>query len=192
MIFSAPVPNYIPDDTFVAALAPLLDLITDRLARRSRVLWRLDALSAVLLGTGAVPAAQALLLLRLELADLLTATGLPGEGPLSSAQLHLEGYTETITRDSWRLALDVTDRRDTGAPQRWTDYPSADYLPPYDYDTNTQPARDPSFTWADFPAWLDWWGAVTWRPDNGLDRWLDLRADLTWPGYPAALEWTGT
>lgn len=111
------------------------------LGRRARPRWSTPGLTVDLIRT--VPDADtAGRLLGLEFGDLLAVTGFPSAGPFSTAQLWVEGWTETVTRTGWRLAVDVSDYQLTATPLRWRDVP-------------------PDLAWSDVPTDLAWIDART-------------------------------
>lgn len=144
---------------------------TDLVGRKGRPRWRCDdGLTVDLLRT--LDPAQAAALLQADLpAILLTLTGFPAEGPFITGRVWVEGWTETLTRDHWRLALDVSEYGETAPAPRWADVPT-------------------SYTWATMPADLSWLGAVSWYPgDAGAGRYLDQASDLDWDAVNPALTW---
>lgn len=104
-------------------------------ARRARPRWSTPGLTVDLLRS--VDIATAAACLALEFADLLAVTGFPTAGPFSAASLWVEGWTESIGRNEWRLALDVSDLQLTSPPLRWSDL-------------------DPDVRWSEVPPALRW------------------------------------
>lgn len=89
--------------------------------------WRLSQLDVDLIrydGTAGISPAQAAVLLALEQADLLVVRDFPVGGPFAAARLLLEGWTEHVSRNGWRLGLNVSDR-DLALPG-----PTWEQLPP--------------------------------------------------------------
>lgn len=114
----------------------------DLVGRWGRPAWRLEAITVDL--TRSVLPAAAGELLGLSFADLIAVTALPDPaGALTDAQLWVEGITENLTRDAWRLQLAVSDFRLSGPATRWVDV-------------------NPAVTWATTPTDLSWLGAVGW------------------------------
>jgi hypothetical protein len=134
--------------------------------------WDQPGLAVELLTSGGtVSAAQRTALLQLQLGDLVTVAGMPAAGPWRRARLWCEGWTETVTRTSWRLQLVAGDYGRGGPAPRWADVAS-------------------DVTWADIDPDLTWWAAVAW--DFGQDnpgRWLDLPARQRWDQLDPALTW---
>lgn len=54
-----------------------------------------------------LPAATVQAVLNLELGDLVTISGLPSQAPGSLGSLLVEGWTETLTHDSWTITLNT-------------------------------------------------------------------------------------
>lgn len=128
--------------------------------RYSRPAWRIDGLTVELIRS--VPLATAAILLDLEVSDLLTVTGFPSTGPFVTSRLWVEGWTETIERDAWVLALNVSGYRQGGTAGRWADV-------------------DPAVSWDEVPSDVSWLGFASWEfPEADLGRWLDEASDLDW------------
>lgn len=108
--------------------------------RRSRPRWSTPGITVDIARTVDAPTAAALL--ALEFGDLLEVTGYPAAGPFSTARLWLEGWTESITRREWRLALDVSDFALTVSPLRWSEV-------------------DLGTSWSEVPAGVRWLDAHT-------------------------------
>jgi hypothetical protein len=115
-LYAAKVATQLAD----AAAAEAYALLTT--ARRGRPWWDLSTLTVDLvraLDGGLHPEAARVLLL--EVSDLLRITGWPTSGPQQLGRFWVEGWTETITRSSWRVVLSVTPYGRTGPPARWVD-----------------------------------------------------------------------
>lgn len=146
--------------TQLATLADATSMANLTVGRRSVPRYVLDALTVDLLRT-LVPATAAALL-QLEFGALLALTGMPAGGPLSTGRLWLEGWTETITRTSWRSVLLVSAYGQSGPPVRWVDVPI-------------------SQSWAAVDPGLSWLGATSWDlPSLSLGRWVDMAASVEW------------
>jgi hypothetical protein len=83
----------------------------------------------------------------------------------------VEGWTETVTAESWTLQLAVTPYGRTGPAARWVDVPS-------------------DLTWADLDPAMSWAGAASWDTGAGPDgRWLGTPHDLTWADLDPGTTW---
>jgi len=149
--------------------------------RRARPRWRVPDLPLDLLHT--LDAAQRLTLLAAEPGLLIALTGLPDPAPWSANQLWVEGWTETYTRNAWRMALAVSVRGLTGAQPRWIDVPATRIPGP------GLPAQN--VTWADAEfAGMSWLAMAGWWTEDRLgNRWADVPASLTWGTYPSTTTW---
>jgi hypothetical protein len=137
-------------------------------ARRARPWWDLPAMTLELVRGVPELAAQ---LLALEVSDLLQVTGFPTDAPLQLGRLWVEGWTETVTAESWTLQLAVTPYGRTGPAARWVDVPS-------------------DLTWADLDPAMSWAGAASWDTGAGPDgRWLGTPHDLTWADLDPGTTW---
>lgn len=150
--------------------------------RRSRPRWRVPNLEVDVLRTLDDTARDALLVV--EASVLLRLVGLPTAAPYGTAQLWLEGWTETYSRRAWRMSLAVSPRGLTGAQARWIDVPGTWQPDPL------LPATAP-LTWLSDPfAGYSWIGTAGWWTDDlPGDRWADVPAGLRWGTYPATTEW---
>lgn len=115
-LFAASIATQLADEDAAESYA------RTNIARRSEPRWSTPGLTVDLLRTVDVDTAAALL--ELEFAGLLAVDGFPASGPFAAADLWVEGWTETISRRGWRLALDVSDYQLTGPPLRWSDLPA--------------------------------------------------------------------
>ncbi len=70
-------------------------------------------------------AAQRTAALALDVSSLVAVTDFPTSGPLTTGQLWVEGYTEQLTRRSWRLDLTVSSFTAGGAGLTYADLPDA-------------------------------------------------------------------
>lgn len=136
--------------------------------RRGRPRWRIAGLAVDLVRTLAPRVAGQLL--QAEPGELVRVVDLPA-GPYRSAHLWAEGWTETITRREWRLALDVADYGLAAAPPRWLDV-------------------DPATSWADVPADVTWLSAVGWSTHGDPGRWTDVPRYQRWTDVDPTLTWT--
>ncbi len=142
-----------------------------QVGRRSRPTWQLSGLTVDLLATVAPDVAGQLL--RLEFGSLVAVTGFPSSGPFTAAYLWCEGWTETVTRNSWRLDVSASDYGRNGPPPRWLDV-----TPPLTWG-------DPAVTWLDLyrypfgPTDLQRWLDVPTR-----ERWANTPHGPTWATYP--------
>jgi hypothetical protein len=137
-------------------------------ARRARPWWDLPSMTLELVRGVPSLAAQ---LLALECSDLLQVTGFPTDAPLQLGRLWVEGWTETITAESWTLQLAVTPYGRTGPAARWVDVPA-------------------DVTWADVDPDLSWAGAASWDTGTSPDgRWLGTPHDLTWADVDPGTTW---
>lgn len=86
-------------------------------------------------------------LLRLELGDVAQLDDLPAQAPAlaGGGRVVIQGVTETIGPDTWRLALDVVDAPLELADETWADV---------DAGTDRWLDVDPSISWAAQPAYL--------------------------------------
>lgn len=90
--------------------------------RRATPRWAVPALTVDLARTVDPPLAGQLL--SADVSTLLAVDGFPASGPFATADLWLEGWSETITRRSWLLQLDVSDYRATATPLTWAGVPA--------------------------------------------------------------------
>lgn len=168
--FAATVSTQLAQQTAAIAFARA------EVGRRSRPRWRLDALELDLIrydpttGAGVTPALAAALW-RLEVADLLRLTGLPSSAPFAGSRRWVEGWTETISRHSWRVTLATSDYGLAAPAPRWVDVPT-------------------DLSWNET-------GDVVWLQAEGHDfgeqylgRWVDQPADLQWQDVDPALTWS--
>lgn len=158
----------------------------DLVGRYSVPRWRLERLTVELLRT--VDPGLAADVLGVEFGQLVRVEGFPQSGPFPAARLFVEGGTEAATRDSWSLALAVSDYALTGGSPRWADLGAitTTYLrwdrrhrvPRFGVTPGTGP------TWADLATTdpdLTWLGAAGWDVDSPTaDRWVDQPADRSW------------
>jgi hypothetical protein len=151
--------------TSAAAEAQLLVTV----ARRSRPWWDVDTMALELVR--GVPPELAAQLLALEVSDLLQVTGFPTDAPLQLGRLWVEGWSETITAESWTIVLAVSPYGRTGPAARWADVPA-------------------DVTWADVDPALSWAGAASWDPGTVPDdRWVGTPHNLTWADVDPGLTW---
>lgn len=142
-------------------------------ARRARPWWDVSTM-AVELVRGLDPATAAKVL-GLEVASLVRVTGFPTDGPMQLGRLWVEGWTETITADSWTVVLSVSPYGRTGPPARWVDLAS-------------------TISWAELDPGLSWAGAAamdpgrspgtTWATTAHDLSWADLSPTETWATWP--------
>lgn len=159
---------------FAAQLSSQLQTEADALSfarllvgRRSRPAWTLAELDVEL--TRTVTPAVAGQLLRLEHADLVRVVGFPTK-PFDRARLWVEGWTETVTRYSWGLTLNVSDYGRSGVEPRWVDV-------------------NPDVSWADTDP-LTWLQVVGWDSGEfGGGRWVDVPVDERWSTYSTEPTW---
>lgn len=156
--------------TQLATSAAASSRATDLVGRWGRPRWRLEAFTVDLIRT--IDPARAAKLLGLTFGQLLAVDGLPAaDGTASVARLWVEGATESISRQAWRLQLHASDYGLTGPAPLWADVPTG-------------------VTWADVDPSLSWLGAVGWWPgDASAGRWVDVAADLTWADTDPATTW---
>lgn len=168
--------------TQLATEADATDYAINVVGRRSRPRFRVPDLAVDALHT--LELAQLRALLAGEPGLLVALTGVPTTAGLSSSQVWVEGWTETYTRDSWRLSLAVTPRGLTGAQPRWIDVP-----PTYPTGVGNPPA---AMTWLAQPfQGLSWLGATGWwTTDLEGGRWADVPANLRWTNYPTDTLWS--
>lgn len=148
-------------DTRLATAAAARSMATQLVGRYGRPRWAMQQIAVDVLRT--VDPATAWLLMQVDTGSLLTLTGLPTNGPGgSTVRVFVEGGSETITRDSWRMALNVSDYELSAPGLAWQDVPAG-------------------ITWADLPAGVSWLGSSSYRPENtGPPRWVDLPARRSW------------
>lgn len=117
------------------------------------------------------------ILLGLEVHSLISVTGLPSQGPSTTATLWVEGWAERISSlgatgtGNWELVLAVTDYCRTSAFARWDDVPAA-----VTWDTVGE-----SVTWNDV--------YCLGPPEPGGQRWHDVPANTRWSTVPASVTW---
>ena len=58
-------------------------------------------------------------ILGLEIHDLVSVVGMPYGSPINPSYLYIEGWTETITFDSWHLEFATSDYCQTAAAETW-------------------------------------------------------------------------
>lgn len=93
--------------------------------RRGEPVWSLPAL-VIDLARSIDPATELADLLTLRNGDRIAVTGLPLGGPYSGdVEFYVEGFEESATQRSWRLALAISDTRISGVSVRWLDAPAA-------------------------------------------------------------------
>lgn len=162
--------------TQLAALADATARAEIALARGAYPVWNMPAIPIDLAVPGLDEAATRVLL-GLEMHALISVTGLPSQGPASTATLWVEGWTEKISSlgdtgaGSWELVLAVTAYCRTSALVRWDDVPA----------TITWDTIDSAMTW-DAVYCLG-------PPAPGGDRWHDVPANLRWDTVPASVTW---
>lgn len=110
-------------------------------SRRGRSTWAGDALTVDLLRT--VTAAQARSLLAAEYGTRGSLAGLPADAPYPTLDFVVQGWTETLTRDSWTFVANVSE--DFTADPTWNDVPVG-------------------VTWNTPPTDVSWLGSRTWVP----------------------------
>lgn len=182
------VDNTAPITTLAARVATPLATQADATAyaievvgRRARPRWHVPDLGVDLLRT--LDDDQRLALLAAEPGLLLALTGLPEPAPWSSNQLWVEGWTETYTRNAWRMTVSVSARGLTGAQARWIDVPATRIPAPGDPEVPVT-WLDPEFAGM---SWLSMAGY--WSEDRLGDRWADVPASLRWGNYPPTTTW---
>lgn len=135
------------------------------IGRGSRPAWRIENLTVELIRS--VDTVNAAILLDLEVSDLVAVTGFPSTGPFVTSSLWVEGWTETIARDEWVLALNVSGFGYGGPPARWVDV--ADEL-----------------SWVEVPLDVSWLGFSAFDfPRQNAGRWADVAADTEWADHPS-------
>lgn len=145
------------------------------LARSSDPAWVLTGVGIFLevvskvIDDDAADLAYTAALLGLEIHDLVSVTGLPAASPYTSAILFVEGWQETISWGSWRLALAVSDFCRTSPEPRWDDVPA-------------------SYTWDTFPD-LTWDEATCVGPIPPSGTWNDVAASLRWDQVDPSITW---
>lgn len=141
------------------------------IGRRGRPRWRIDeGMTVELLRT--LSRDQAAALLAADVGDLVRTVGFPASGPFVSAFLWAEGWTETITRNTWSFAVDFAEYSELAPSAYWADMPPAE-------------------TWDD-PALvgLSWMDFVGLPIASGVsDRWVDQPSDLKWSTVNPATTW---
>ena len=107
-------------------------------------------------------------LLTLEMHDLMSVSGMPTGSPQPSAALWVEGWTETITADQWRLQFAVADYCRNAAQEIWDDV-------------------DDTTTWDTAPdvAWDD----ITCAPPPATGTWNAVPARTRWDTVPDTITW---
>lgn len=115
----------------------------DIVSRRGRPTWSIDALEVDLVRT--VTPAQAEALFRANMWSRGTLTGFPAEGPYATLAFTVEGYTETLGRDEWRMSLSVSDRNATGPGPSYASVPPAVTYASVDHTLSYLGARAYSF-----------------------------------------------
>lgn len=106
--------------------------------------------------------------LGLEMHDLVEVAGMPAGSPYTTTMLWVEGWTETISHQRWRISLAVSDYCRNAALEIWDDVDAA-----VTWDTA------PDVTWDD----------ITCSPPTGAGTWNDVPARTHWDTAPATITW---
>lgn len=166
----------VSDATQLADLADATTRAEVAVARGAFPAWNIPEVP-VNLSVPQLDEAATRILLGLEQHDLISVTGLPSQGPASTATLWVEGWAETISAvgatgaGSWEIVYAVTDYCRTSAFVQWDDVP-----PAATWDT-----IDPSLTW-DHAYCI---GPIA----PGGERWNDVPTNLRWDAVPASVTW---
>lgn len=117
----------------------------DIISRRGRPAWAIAELDVDLVRS--VTPVQADKLLTATVLSRGTLSGIPDDGgPYATLDFTVEGWTERLSRDDWRMSVAVSDRRVTGPGPTWGDVPH-------------------TVTWATFnDRTRSWLGGRTWTP----------------------------
>lgn len=70
-------------------------------------------------------AAYTAAILNLEMNDLVSVVGMPYGSPINPSYLYIEGWTETISFDTWQVDFAVSDYCQTGSAETWDELDSS-------------------------------------------------------------------
>lgn len=152
--------------TQLAALADASAMASLLMTRNAFPVWILDAITLDLSVLDDVTRGK---VLALEMHDLITITGFPAGGPLTSAALWVEGWTEELAYGRHVVVLAVSGYCRTTPPPRWNDAP-------------------PTMTW-DKAGTFMFWDAACMGPSVSQGRWDDVSASQRWDQLPSADTW---
>lgn len=108
-------------ETVLADLAAADSRALELVGRRSRPRWAVSDVTVEL--TRLVDPLTAGRLLDLEQGDLIGVAGWASDGPVTRARVWVEGWTEHVARDEWRLTLAVVAYGQASTPPRYVDVP---------------------------------------------------------------------
>jgi hypothetical protein len=154
--------------TALAALADAQAMMSLILTRNSSPVWIFTDLPLDMPG---LDPDRTAVVLGLDMHALIAVTGLPAAGGApTTANLWVEGWTETLAAGLHEINISVSGYCRTAPPPRWDDLA-------------------PAWTWDTMAADMTWDKAACLGPPVDYGRWNDVPASLRWDSVAPAVTW---